>query len=370
MSKPSICLAMIVRNEAHVMQRCLTSVAPYIDYWIVCDTGSVDNTCVVTRAYFKDAGIPGKVYHHPWQDFGYNRTKALQLAKASGCDWTLVIDADEVLVVEDPTILESLQTHDVDAWRIEMRFPDISYPRVNLMRSARDFRYVGVIHEYATCDPAAPEFLLDTSKIHMWTDGQGARTKRGDKADRDCKTLIQAVKDEPENPRYWFYLAQAYETVNQPELALEAYAKRASMGDYIAEVWYSHYRSGRVACVLNRWDEAAKHFLDAYQCQPHRAEPLYWLAIMYHNQMQDHLALLYLEQATVQETPQSDLFVEHNVYHHLRHMQYAVSLWNVGRREEAREMAQLLLRENRVPEADKPVIAKIAAWPEGAVPIG
>ena len=53
------------------------------------------------------------------------------------------------------------------------------------------------------------------------------------------------IKDEPDNPRYWFYLAQAYETVNQPDPALSAYEKRAAMGDYIAEVWYSHYRMAK-----------------------------------------------------------------------------------------------------------------------------
>jgi glycosyltransferase involved in cell wall biosynthesis len=356
--RPTICLAMIVRNEAHIIQRCLESVKPWIDHWIVCDTGSVDNTCVATRSTMH--GIPGKVYHHVWTDFGHNRSMALDLAKASGCEFTLVIDADEVLVVEDASVLQGLQN---DAYRIEMRFPDISYPRVNFMRSARNFRYEGVIHEYATCTPVAPEYLLDTHKIHMWTDGVGARTRRGDKAQHDCDVLIQAVKDEPDNPRYWFYLAQAYETVNQPDLALSAYEERVAMGDYIAEVWYSHYRMAKVSIVLGNWDAATKHFLDAYECQPHRAEPLYWLAIGYHNKMQDNTALVYLEQATVLDTPQSDLFVEHNVYHHLRHMQYAVCLWNVGRRGEAREIAQLLLRENRVPEAEKPVIEQIAQLP-------
>jgi hypothetical protein len=33
-------LNMIVRNEAEIIERCLSSVAPYIAYWVVLDTGS------------------------------------------------------------------------------------------------------------------------------------------------------------------------------------------------------------------------------------------------------------------------------------------------------------------------------------------
>ena len=41
---PSLCLCMIVKNESAVITRCLRSVKPIIDYWVICDTGSSDNT--------------------------------------------------------------------------------------------------------------------------------------------------------------------------------------------------------------------------------------------------------------------------------------------------------------------------------------
>ena len=43
-SRPSLCLSMIVRNEAPVIRRCLASVLPIIDYWAIVDTGSTDGT--------------------------------------------------------------------------------------------------------------------------------------------------------------------------------------------------------------------------------------------------------------------------------------------------------------------------------------
>ena len=41
---PKICLNMIVRSEAAIIERCLASVAPYIDSYLILDTGSDDGT--------------------------------------------------------------------------------------------------------------------------------------------------------------------------------------------------------------------------------------------------------------------------------------------------------------------------------------
>jgi glycosyltransferase involved in cell wall biosynthesis len=68
---------MIVRDEALVIDRCLSSVAPFIDYWVIVDTGSTDNTPVLVEKTL--AGIPGELHHRPWKNFGHNRTEALEL---------------------------------------------------------------------------------------------------------------------------------------------------------------------------------------------------------------------------------------------------------------------------------------------------
>ena len=36
----SLCLNMIVKNEAHVIRRCLDSVRPFVSHWVIVDTGS------------------------------------------------------------------------------------------------------------------------------------------------------------------------------------------------------------------------------------------------------------------------------------------------------------------------------------------
>jgi glycosyltransferase involved in cell wall biosynthesis len=355
---PTICLAMIVRDEAHVIRRCLDSVMPYIDHAVICDTGSIDNTCIVARAWLKDHNIPGGVDHHPWVDFGHNKTRALEAAALVGCDYTLVIDADETLIVGDPLVLTTL-TH--DAYRVIMQFPGVSYPRVNIMRSALDWRYISPIHEYAVCTPPVAEYLLDPAKVHMWTDGGGARGQSGDKTARDLATMQQWAVDEPDNPRAWFYLAQAFETEKRLSEAIAAYTKRVSLGDYIEEVWYSHYRMAKLCDFTGNWPAAQLHYLDAYICQPMRAESLYWLAIGHHNRQQDHAALLYLEAVSTLDKPTGSLFVEEAVYDYLRWIVYTAALYNTGERSDAQNLAARVLANGKVPLDQRAVLERIAA---------
>ena len=89
---------MIVKNESKIIKRCLDSVKPIIDYWVIVDTGSVDGTQEIIKKHLKD--IPGELHERPWKNFGENRTEAFQLAKGKG-DYLLFMDADDVLVIEE-----------------------------------------------------------------------------------------------------------------------------------------------------------------------------------------------------------------------------------------------------------------------------
>ena len=78
---PAICLNMIVRNEAHIIQNALDSVASYISSWVIVDTGSTDGTQDLIRNHMAHLGIPGELYRRPWRNHGNNRTEALSRRK-------------------------------------------------------------------------------------------------------------------------------------------------------------------------------------------------------------------------------------------------------------------------------------------------
>jgi glycosyltransferase involved in cell wall biosynthesis len=89
-----VCLSMIVKNEAAVIERCLASVLPHIDAWAICDTGSSDGTQDLIRRRL--VHLPGELIERPWVDFATNRNEALDLARRHG-DYALVVDADDIV---------------------------------------------------------------------------------------------------------------------------------------------------------------------------------------------------------------------------------------------------------------------------------
>ena len=66
----SLCLSMIVKNEEHLIRKCLESVKPHIDYWIIgIDVDSTDATEEIINEVLSD--IPGELHHDEWKGFGY-----------------------------------------------------------------------------------------------------------------------------------------------------------------------------------------------------------------------------------------------------------------------------------------------------------
>ena len=93
-ARQTVCLNMIVRDDSQVLRECIASVSRFIDYWVIVDTGSEDDTPDLVSHLLSD--IPGELHHRDWVNFGENRTQALELARGKS-DFVLFMDADNVL---------------------------------------------------------------------------------------------------------------------------------------------------------------------------------------------------------------------------------------------------------------------------------
>jgi GT2 family glycosyltransferase/Flp pilus assembly protein TadD/SAM-dependent methyltransferase len=98
--KSTLSLCMIVKNEEKQLPRCLMSAKPLADEIIVVDTGSNDRTRDIAKV------LGAKVFDFPWPD-NFSDARNFSIAQASG-NWVLILDADEVLSVNDHGVLRKL----------------------------------------------------------------------------------------------------------------------------------------------------------------------------------------------------------------------------------------------------------------------
>src|SRR5690606_24767840 len=72
-TRTRLCLTMIVKDEAAIIERCLSAAAPWIDAYAIHDTGSSDGTPDIVRSFFEERGVPGQVTHGRFHDFAQAR---------------------------------------------------------------------------------------------------------------------------------------------------------------------------------------------------------------------------------------------------------------------------------------------------------
>jgi hypothetical protein len=339
-ARSAICLNMIVRNESALIERCLAAAAAHIDCYVICDTGSTDNTVEKIRTFFAARNIPGVIAHTTFHDFEQARNYALDAARDSDLefDYLLLCDADMELIVERPRFREELAGV---PYLVAQRSAvgDLHYQNLRLVPRHCPARYRGVTHEYLDVTPA-DRVGFDG----IWFRDHAAGANRTDKFERDITLLTQGLKTEPGNERYVFYLANTYFDAGQPAEAMTWYGKRVQMGGWAEEIFYSSYRIGGCLERLGRDTEMIAQHLQTYQRFPHRAEPLHALAQFYQRRSENQLAYLFADAGLrIPPPPDGALFVEAQVYDWRLTDIVAVSLYWMGHPGEAATLNRRLL---------------------------
>ncbi|MEU1185065.1 glycosyltransferase [Streptomyces sp. NPDC005820] len=337
---------MIVKDEAPVIRRCLESVRPLIDTWVIVDTGSTDGTQDVIREVYGD--LPGELYERPWKGYDGSRTEAIELARARA-DYLFFIDADDVMELEPGFRMPELNR---DAYRIDIHSGGFHYWRPALVSTRLPWRYVGVLHEHIHC--GSPFSLGRLEGVRMVIVGGGARLrKEGMRAKylRDAEILQKGLTTEPDNTRYAFYLAQSWRDAGETEKALEAYDRRADMGGWEEEVYCARLWAARLAESLERPSaEVMDRYLRAYETRPSRAEAIGDLARLCRTSgPRWPLAHMFARQAARIPFPQDDLLVEAGWYEWQALDELAVAAYWMGEYEECKDCCERLLESGRLP---------------------
>lgn len=357
----AVILNMIVKNEIDVLGKCLESVDPIIDGWVIVDTGSTDGTQDLIRE--KLGHLPGVLYERPWVHFEHNRQEALELAREYIAEQTLpnpyilIIDADDHLVLDLEWQHPPL-TH--DSYRMTIVYGPLNYKRNQLIRAEADWFWRGVVHEVLH------------SNVHMSTDnaqgfsivvGSGSnRRKDPDRFAKDALLLEGALVDEPGNTRYQFYLAQSYRDSEQHSKAIEAYRKRVAMGGWEEEVYYSLLQ---IAVLLEKTEapdaEVEEAYWKAINFRPQRLESYYNLARRWRLQERYEECRNLAMAGAKYPYPEDVLFVRKFIHDYGLLLEQSVCAYWTQMYSESAEISALLL-ERELPESIRKLVTNNLHW--------
>jgi len=360
--RPTITLCMIVKNEEHVIKRCLESIYKYIDRYDITDTGSTDKTKEIIKEFFEEKGIPGEVHEMEWQGFGASRTQALRNCDGKA-DYAWMIDADDTVDGDFTSALDMIAKTRYSSYSLKIgRGPNFSWWRNQIFNTNDGWHYVGVLHEYATCPDREKKKMAQLHGnyfVHARTEGaRNVGVTPEEKYLKDAATLEDALLNpdsphyEPNNDRYHFYLAQSYFDAGKYDKAKEWYMKRAQMGGWEEEVFYSIYRVGICSGLLEEpWESTLMHFMMAWNARPWRAEPLHQIARVFRMNGKPRLAYLYATQAAKISYPHQDiLFLAADIYDWMCLDELCSTAFYVGQFEEGLDACNKLLSSGKVPE--------------------
>ncbi|MGW0764267.1 glycosyltransferase [Streptomyces sp. NPDC002676] len=336
----TLCLCMIVKNEAGVIERCLESVRPLVDTWVISDTGSTDGTQDLVRKVLD--GIPGELHEEKWVDFGHNRTSNIRRARGRA-DYLLTLDADHVLRQDAP-----LPRLTAASYMLRYDTPGTQHRFKHLMRGDLEWRYEGVTHEYPCTDAPDDQENLDALVIEDHADG-GCRAE---KFDRDARLLRREMKRDPDNPRTVFYLANTERDRGHAREAIELYERRAAMGGWPEEVYCSLLESGILRAEhADDWPGAMDALSRAWEARPERLEACYELASRLRVMGRYRTAHAILADVVGRPEPDDLLFTRSWVYRWGLLFEFSIAAYWVGDHTAAVRACDRLLALPDLPDA-------------------
>ena len=327
--KPTICLNMIVKNESKIIVDTLSKLMKKIniDYWVICDTGSTDNTRELIKDFFQqEHPIPGELFCDEWVDFGYNRTEALK--KAFGkTDFVFIFDADDEICLE--LKLPEVLDHDAYNFQFGSHYDYNAYTRTLMVNNRKLWKYVGVLHEVIVPDGHTPTTYIILGNYFVVSGRLGDRnTNNPDKYLKDAQVLEKAYQEALEKgdniyERYAFYCANSYKEYGKNDKAIEWYKKTLKQNNWHQEKYICCLRLFDCYDLIGQKEAGYYYCVKSFTYDKERAEGLNKLithyccedlneiAFSYYQLIQDFVENRYLTQGI--SVDNHKLFVDNNV---------------------------------------------------------
>ncbi len=263
-----ICLCVMAKDEEETILRTLESAKTLISFVaLLLDERTTDKTFSIVENFCTENKIGFRFQSSPWKNFGENRNECLKLGRETGCEWLLILDADDYLIVEKNFIFELLE----DAYQIKVIHGNLSYFKTQIIRASLPFYFDMPTHEALYCSKTFS--CKQLSGIEMKIGSGDARKNATQLFLNDIKLLEIYLQQFPNHLRALFYLAQSYRDYGDLHKASDTYQKRARLGGWLEEVYVSLLEHAKCQERLNASaSTVAAAYFGAYTYRPSRGE--------------------------------------------------------------------------------------------------
>ncbi len=288
-----ICLSLIIKNDETVIEDCLNSVREIVDCISICDVGSEDRTLELIKRFMLETGIRGKIYKHAWKNQGHNRTLAAEASREMLKEFGYDLTQTYLLPLECEMVVKLISNFDKDSLNkdgyliLEKSSPLACYNyTLKLLKASLPWKSYGLAYEYWSSSTS-----YECEKIQaLVIEDQGNNLVR---QEENVRLIQEELRQEPNNERYIFYLAQSLKSLKRYEEAINWYKKRIELKGDSEEIWFSKFMLGDCYKELKKWDAALFWYLEAYQYNPDRTDPLLNVATYYRWKGQNDLAYIF-----------------------------------------------------------------------------
>lgn len=326
----TISLAMIIKDEEAVLDRCLKCVTSLVDEIVIVDTGSSDHSKEIAKRY------TDRIYSFTWiDDFAAARNYAFSLARM---DYILWLDADDIITAKDQQEFRRLKqaldpSIDIVMMKYHVGFdvdgkPNFTYYRERLIRNSEAFRWEGAIHEAIT-----PSGNIQYSDVAITHQKSGSHDP-----DRNLKIFEKLLREgKVLSPREQYYYARELYYHQQYETAIHRFNDCINHPDTWVENRIDACRlRGYCYTALQNHHQALCSLMESFVYDIPRAEICCDIATLFLNQNNYDAAIYWYEQArTCVPNETSGAFIQPDYYDFIPNLQLSVCYDHIQEYEKA-----------------------------------
>jgi glycosyltransferase involved in cell wall biosynthesis len=265
--EPTICVTIPIQNDEDTLEKCLTSIAPIADCISIIDTGSTDRSLEIVKNFLLESNIPGKIFK---QSLGESRDRQAILHRIGqkmvnemqfSLQDTYLLFLEPSMRLNIPLDFDKSVLID-DAYLFLEKTHFFSRYQLHLLRAATSWS--------AKLRPEHIQTKLPTIELE-WL-----------KAKKTASTLLER--------------GLSHRFRNHYDEAIQCYQEHLETLSFPEEFWFCKYLIGESYEGKGEWEQALNWYLNAYQSDPSRAEPIQKISTHYRASGDNNLAFLFAHQ--------------------------------------------------------------------------